>query len=92
MVKLLQNPMKVQLHFPKPARTVSGLTRSALPLMTQSSSGKSAMCRGNGSQGGCILLRIGSLNVHSMRGKDGEVVNMSGLLFSPGDKMERRGC
>ena len=53
------------------------LTRSTLPLMIRGSSGKSAMCRGSGYQGGCIPLRIGSVNVGSLRGKDGEVVNMA---------------
>ena len=44
-----------------------------------------------------VPLRIGFVNVGSLRGKDGEVVNMavegrSGLLLSPGNKMERGGC
>ena len=45
--------------------------------MTQGGSGKSAMCHGSGSQGGCVPLRIGSENRGSLRGKDGEVVNMA---------------
>ena len=35
------------------------------------------MCHGSDSQGGCVLLRIGSENRGSFRGKDGEVVNMA---------------
>ena len=35
------------------------------------------MCHGSGSQGGCVSLRIGSVNVSSLKGKDGEVVNMA---------------
>ena len=82
MVKLLQNPMKVQSDYSKPARTTPGLTRSALPLMTQGGSGKLAMCHGSGSRGGCVPLRIGSVNVGLLKGKDDEVVNMAveGLL------------
>ena len=45
--------------------------------MTQGGSGKSAMRCGSGYQGGCVPLRIGSVNVGSLRGKDGEVVNMA---------------
>ena len=38
-----------------------------------------SMCRGSSYQGGCVPLRIGSVNVGSLRlrGKDGEVVNMA---------------
>ena len=44
---------------------------------SQGGSGKSAMCHGSGSRGGCVPLRIGSVNVGSLKGKDGEVVNMA---------------
>ena len=69
--------MKVHTDYSKPAQTASGATRSVLLLMIQGGSGKSAMRRGRGYQGGCIPLRIGSVNVGSLRGKDGEVVNMA---------------
>ena len=36
------------------------------------------MRRGSGCQGGCVSLRIsGSVNVDSVRGNDGEVVNIA---------------
>ena len=69
--------MKVHTDYSKPARTAPGSTRSALSPMTQGGSGKSAMHHGSGYQGGCVPLRIGSVNVGSLRGKDGEVVNMA---------------
>ena len=37
----------------------------------------SQLCQGSDSQGGCVPLRIGSENRGSLRGKDGEVVNMA---------------
>ena len=67
--------MKVLTDYSKPARTATGLTRSALPLVTQGDSGKSSICSGSGYQGGCVpLRRIGSVNVGLLRGRDGEVV------------------
>ena len=56
---------------------IAAILKSALPLTTQDGSGKSAMCHGRGNQRGCVPLRIGSVNVHSLRGKDGEVVIMA---------------
>ena len=35
------------------------------------------MCRGSGSQGDCVPLTIGSVNVGSLRGRNGKVVNMA---------------
>ena len=66
--------MKASTDYSKPARMMPGLTRSALPLMTQGGSDKSAMRRGSGCQGSCVPLRIGSVNVGLLQGKDGEVV------------------
>ena len=60
----------------KLVRMAPGLTRSTLLLMTQGGSGESAMCRGKLS-GRLRSLRIGSVNVGSLRGKVGEVVNMA---------------
>ena len=37
----------------------------------------SQLCHGSGSQGDCVPLRIGLVNVGSLRGKDDEVVNMA---------------
>ena len=66
--------MKALTDYSKPARTATGLTRSALPLVTQGGSGKS-MRRGSDYQEGCVpLRRIGSVNVGLLRGRDGEVV------------------
>ena len=53
-----------------PARTLPGQTRSALPAKTQEGSVKCAM-------GGLATLRIGSVNVGTMRGRDGEVVEVA---------------
>ena len=55
----------------------TGLTRPALPLVTQGGSNKSSMRRESSYQGGCIPLRIGSVNVGSLRGRDGKMVNMA---------------
>ena len=75
VIKTAPTPnMKVHTDYPKPARTAPAVTRSALPLMTLC---KSVMCRWSGYQGDCIPLRIGSGYVGSLRGKDGEVVNMA---------------
>ena len=60
-----------------PARTSPGLTRSALPLMAQGCSVKLAMGRERGVKGGLVSLRIGSVNVTSMKKSDGEVVDMA---------------
>ena len=59
------------------AWTTPGLTRSALPLMAQGSSVKLAMGRERGVKGGLVSLRIGSVNVTTMKKKDGEVVDMA---------------
>ena len=69
--------MKVYTDYSRPARVETGLTRPALPLVTQGGSDKSSMCRESSYQGGCVPLRIGSVNVGSLRGRDGEVVNMA---------------
>ena len=69
--------MKALTEYSKPARMAPGLTRSALPLMTQGGSVKSAIRHGCGCQKDCVPLRIGSVNVGLLRGKDGEVVNMA---------------
>ena len=69
--------MKVYTDYSRPAQVATGLTRPALPLVTQGGSDKSSMRRGSSYQGGCVPLRIGSVNVGSLRGKDGEVVNMA---------------
>ena len=53
-----------------PARTSPGKTRPALPAKTQGGSVKSAM-------GGTVTLRVGSVNVGTMRGHEGEVVEMA---------------
>ena len=53
-----------------PARTSPGKTRPALPAKTQGESAKSAM-------GGAVTLRVGSVNVGTMRGREGEVVEMA---------------
>ena len=45
----------------------TGETRSALAAKTQGGSVKSAM-------GGKVTLRVGSVNVGTMRGREGEVV------------------
>ena len=68
--------MKVYTHYSRPGRVATGLTRPALPLVTQSGNDKSSLRRESSYQGGCIPLRIGSVNVGSLRGRDGEVVNM----------------
>ena len=59
------------------AGTPPGLTRSALPLMAQGGSVKLAMSREKGAKGGLVSLRIGSVNVTSMKKRDGEVVDMA---------------
>ena len=69
--------MKVYADYSKPARVATGLTRPALPLVTQGGSDKSSMRHESSYQGGCVPLRIGSVNVGSLRGRDGEVVNMA---------------
>ena len=53
-----------------PARTSPGEKRSALPAKTQGGSVKLAM-------GGMATLRVGSVNVSTMRGREGEVVEMT---------------
>ena len=53
-----------------PARMSPGKKRSALTAKTQSGSVKSAM-------GGMVTLRVGSVNVGTMRGREGEVVEMA---------------
>ena len=88
------HPMKVQIDYSKPAQMAPRLKRSALLLMTEGGSGKSAMCSGSGSQGGCVPLRIGSVNVGSLRGRDGRWWisprgRAFGLLLSPEDKLEK---
>ena len=73
----------------------SGLTRPALPLVTQGGSDKSSMCRGSSYQGGCVPLRIGSVNGfverEGWKGSEYGCERASGLLLYPGDKVERRG-
>ena len=61
-----------------PAWTSPGLTRSALPLMAQGGSVKLAVGRERerGVKGGLVSLRIGSVNVSTMK-KEGEVVDMA---------------
>ena len=49
-----------------PARTSPGKTRSALAAKTQGRSVKSAM-------GGTVTLRVGSVNVGTMRGRECEM-------------------
>ena len=53
-----------------PARMSPGKKRSALAAKTQGESVKSAM-------GGTVTLRVGSVNVGTMRGCEGEVVEMA---------------
>ena len=53
-----------------PARMSPGKERSALAAETRSGSVKSAM-------GGMVTLRVGSVNVFTMRGREGEVVEMA---------------
>ena len=53
-----------------PARMSPGKKRSALAAKTQGGSVKSAM-------GGMVTLRVGSVNVGTMRGREGEVVEMA---------------
>ena len=53
-----------------PARMSTGKTRSALAAKTQGRSVKLAM-------GGMVTLRVGSVNVGTMRGREGEVVEMA---------------
>ena len=60
-----------------PARMPPGLTRSAHPLMAQGGSVKLAMGRERGVKGSLVSLRIGSVNVSTMKKKDGEVVDMA---------------
>ena len=60
-----------------PARTPCGLTRSTLSLMAQGGSVKLAMDRERGVKGGLVTLRIGSVNVLTMKKKDGEVADMA---------------
>ena len=60
-----------------PARMSPELTRSALPLMTQGGSVKLAMGPERGVKGGLVSLRIGSVNVSTMKKKEGEVVDMA---------------
>ena len=59
-----------------PDLTLPGLKRPALSPMAQGGSVKCAMGRERGEQGGLVSLRIGSVNVTSMR-RDGEVVDMA---------------
>ena len=58
-----------------PAQTLPGLTRSALPLIAQGGSVKLAMGRERSVKGGLVSLRIGSVNVSTM--KEGKVVDMA---------------
>ena len=53
-----------------PARTSPGKRRSALAAKTLGGSVKSAM-------GGMVTLRVGLVNVGTMRGREGEVVEMA---------------
>ena len=53
-----------------PARTTPGEKGSALPAKTQSGSVKLAM-------GGMVTLRVDSVNVSTMRGREREVVEMA---------------
>ena len=54
-----------------------GLTRSVLPLMAQGGGGKLAIGREWSVKGGLVSLRIGSVNVSTMKRKEGEVVDMA---------------
>ena len=49
----------------------------SLSLVTQGGSDESSMRRESSYQGSCVPLRIGPVNVGSLRGRDGEVVNMA---------------
>ena len=53
-----------------PARMSPSKKRSALAAKTQGGSVKSAI-------GGMVTLRVGSVNVGTMRGREGEVVEMA---------------
>ena len=64
--------MRVYTDYSRPARVTTGITRPTLPLVTQGGSDKSSMRRESSHQGGCVPLRIGSVNVGSLRGRDGE--------------------
>ena len=67
---MLQRPKMSTKHRDwVPARTSPG-KRSALAAKTQGGSVKSAM-------GGTVTLRVGSVNVGTMRGREGEVVEMA---------------
>ena len=55
--------MKVYTDYSRPARVATGLTRPARPLVTQGGSDKSSIPRESSYQGGCVPLRIGSVNV-----------------------------
>ena len=68
---LLQRPKMSTKHRDFiPARTSPGNTRPVLAARTQGRSVKSAM-------GGTVSLRVGSVNVGTMRGHEGEVVEMA---------------
>ena len=58
-------------------RYLPGLTRPVLPLRTQSGSVKCSMGRERSARGGLVYLRIGSVNMTTMRRRDGEVVSMA---------------
>ena len=86
---MLQRPKMSTKHRDwVPARTSPG-KRSALAAKTQGGSVKSAM-------GGTVTLRVGSVNVGTMRGREGEVVEMAAsrhldFCCLPRDRLERRG-
>ena len=60
-----------------PARTSPGQTRSALPFLGLDGSEKLAMGLKKNLEGSSVCLRIGSVNVGTMRGRDGEVADMA---------------
>ena len=69
--------MKYMKRTTIPARTPPGLTRSMLLLIAQGGSVKLAMGWERGVKGGLVSLRIGSVNVTSMKKRDGEVVDLA---------------
>ena len=75
--------MNVHTDYSKPARTVPRVTRFVLPLMTRATVVESAMHRGSGLVSGRLfspedwVCECGFVNVSSLRGKNGEVVNMA---------------
>ena len=60
-----------------PARTSPGQTRSALPFLGLDGSDKLAMGPKSNLNRVGVCLRIGSVNVGTMKGRDGEVVDMA---------------